>query len=113
MKKVVLGLLLILTISTSAYAGFFTDVLSGATANALTGSSKGYKDDGSAKSYFIILNKKINSLDLQVKILLGTNAISFILLIWIFFRQKKHLLLEQTYKQCNNSKGENENEKFN
>lgn len=78
--------------TTTVNAGFFTDVLSGATANALTGSGgNGYKDDGSAKSYFVILNKKINLLDVEIKILLGINILILFLLAWVIIRQRKIL----------------------
>ena len=105
MKKTIFSILFIFSILTNANAGFFSSVAGGMVANSLSG-SRGASDDGSARAYFIILNKKVNLLDLEVKILLGTNALTLILLLWIFFRQKKYPQLNQLSKQESISKGE-------
>lgn len=90
MKKIFLALLFVLLLVSSSYAGFFGNVLSGMTANALSGGGSG--GDGNARTYFIILNKKINELDTQVTILLITNIITLLFTSITFLRQRKFML---------------------
>ena len=90
MKKILFSFIMIISISTALNAGFFSSMAGSVVANSITSSGRGATDDGSARTYFVILNKKVNMLNLEIKILLGTNALSLILLLWIFFRQRKY-----------------------
>jgi hypothetical protein len=104
---------MIFTFSSTLNAGFFSSVAGGMVANSLNGNHGGTGNDGSARAYFVILNKKVNLLDIEVKILLGTNALTLILLVWIFFRQKKYPQYNQLSKKESISKGEKKNEEYN
>lgn len=96
-KFIVLFVILLMFSTTTLNAGFWSSVAGGVVANSMTG--KGGGSDGSARSYFVILNKKVNLLDIEVKILLGSNVITLALLIWIIFRQKKYFLLGESLKK--------------
>ena len=111
MNKTFLSFIILLILSNPLNAGFFSSVAGGMVANSISGNGSG-SNDGSAKAYFIILNKKVNLLDLEVKILLGTNALCLILLIWIFFRQKKYPQYNQVINQKTIEKEEKKNEKI-
>jgi len=111
MKKISLSFIILIILTSSLNAGFFSSVAGGMVANSMSvnGASSG---DGSARAYFVILNKKVNLLDLEVKILLGTNALSLILLIWIFFRQRKYPQYNQVVTKKTMLKEEIKNEKI-
>lgn len=90
LKRFIIIALMLFSLVSTSNAGFFSSLAGGVAANSITGSN-GRGSDGSSKTYFVILNKKINTLDLEVKILLGMNALSLILMIFIFLRQRKYI----------------------
>lgn len=106
-QKKILNLIIICMFSVSANAGFFTSVAGGVAANAVSGSN-GARSDSSINSFFIILNKKINLLDMQIKILIGANIFLLILLIWIMRRQNKHLQTLDSIRNINNKELKND-----
>lgn len=89
MKKLLISIFLSLSILTTLNAGFFSSIAGGMVANSMSrsGGSSSYSSEGNSGAYFIMLNKKINILDMEINILLGISILFLILLIWILVRQ--------------------------
>lgn len=90
MRKIILIMVTVLTLSTNMNAGFFSGLASSMVANSLNGHKNGggsYSSEGDSGTYFMMLNNKINILEMEMNIQLGISLIFLILFILILIRQ--------------------------
>jgi hypothetical protein len=90
MKKIILSIAILLTFGTNMNAGLFSSIAGGMIANSMSkGSGSSYSSEGDSGAYFIMLNNKINILEMEMNIQLGISILFLILFIWILIRQGK------------------------
>lgn len=92
MKRVIITLFMFIIFSSPVQAGFWDGIASGLVVQGLTGGKKGVAPataTDNSKAYFIVLNKKVKGLELQVNVLMAINAIAIGLAIFMFIRQRR------------------------